>query len=210
MKLYEQVMPAGQKDVLRRVGAQADDAGFYLCGGTAVAIRLGHRRSMDLHWFTSEGISDPMVLAQRFRHRGMNLVVTEVSQGTLHAVSDGVRLSFIEYRYPLIRDLLPWPKYECSLASLEDLACMKLSALAGRGARKDFIDVYALGITAFPVSEMLELYREKYEPEDMGHVVMSLSYFDDAEQDHMPEMIWDVSWDEIRRTIESWVRGVIA
>lgn len=203
---HEGVMSSVQQDVLRRIGAVGQDMGFYLGGGTAVAIHLGHRRSMDLGWFVDEAIPDPMVLAQDLRGRGVEVATIEVARGTLHADLDGVRVSFLEYRYPLLEEVVAWREYGCSLAALEDLACMKLSALAGRGARKDFVDVYALGTARFDPSEMLDLYRAKYSPADLGHVLMSLAYFDDAEREELPEMLWDVGWDEMRRTIEEWVR----
>lgn len=205
MTLHEEVMSSVQREVLRRIGPLVEDMGFYLGGGTAVAIHIGHRRSEDFDWFVKDAIPDPMTLAEELRHRGVNVVTTDVARGTLHTDVDGVRVSFLEYRYPLLGELVPWREYGCSLAALEDLACMKLSALAGRGARKDFVDVYALGTTHFEPEEMLDLYRAKYSTEDLGHVLMSLGYFDDAEREEPPDMLWDVSWKEITRALEKWV-----
>ncbi|NIQ96181.1 MAG: nucleotidyl transferase AbiEii/AbiGii toxin family protein, partial [Desulfuromonadales bacterium] len=71
-----------------------------------------------------------------------------MERGTLHGTVAGIRVSFLEYRYPLLQPLVPWATYGFSLASLEDLACMKLSAIAQRGAKKDFIDLHAL-VTSF-------------------------------------------------------------
>lgn len=104
--------------------------------------------------------------------------------------------------------ILEWSEYRCSLASLEDLACMKLSALASRGARKDFIDLYALGRSQFSLGEMLALYQEKYQTRDTAHVIYSLTYFDDAEREDMPEMLWELKWADVKRTIEGWVRDL--
>jgi hypothetical protein len=52
-------------------------------------------------------------------------------------------------------------------------------------------------------------YRRKYAVEDIGHVLMSLTYFDDAEAEDTPEMLWDADWAEVKRTIESWVRDLV-
>jgi hypothetical protein len=60
-----------------------------------------------------------------------------------------VKFSFLEYRYAPLVEPVEWAEYGCRLAGLEDLACMKLSAIGGRGAKKDFIDIYALGRTRF-------------------------------------------------------------
>jgi hypothetical protein len=85
---------------------------------------------------------------------------------------------------------------------------MKLSAIAQRGARKDFCDLYALGIKCFTLPEMLGFYREKYSIRDIGSVLYGLVYFDDAESERMPRMLWDVKWAEIKRTILGWVQEI--
>jgi hypothetical protein len=203
---HEEVMSAVQRDLLAELGRVATDLGFYLGGGTAVAIRLGHRRSLDFDWFTARPLGDPMLLAQRLRERGLRFRTVDVAEATLHGEVDRVRVSFLEYRYPDLAAPAEWPVHGLRLGSLEDLACMKLSAVAGRGARKDFVDVYAIGTTRFGLSDMLAMYRTKYGVDDVGHLLMSLVYFDDAESEEMPEMLWDVEWKEITRAIDGWVR----
>jgi hypothetical protein len=94
------------------------------------------------------------------------------------------------------------------LASFEDLACMKLSAVAQRGARKDFCDIYALGKNIFSLSQMLGFYQKKFSIRDIGSVLYGLVYFDDAESERMPRMLLDVSWREIRNTILGWVKEI--
>ncbi|MEX2582136.1 MAG: hypothetical protein WD766_02610, partial [Gemmatimonadota bacterium] len=83
------------------------------------------------------------------------------------------------------------------------------SAIGGRGAKKDFIDVYALGRAGFGLARMIDLYRQKFEVQDVGHLLMSLTYFDDAEHEEMPEMLWQVEWSEIKQTIEGWVSDLV-
>ena len=202
---HPQVMPPAQQAVLRRLGRLATEADFYLGGGTAAAIQIGHRRSVDLVWFTNEAIPDPLRLAARFQGQRFDLTVDSVDAGTLHAESDGVLLSFLEYRYPLLEPPAEWAEYGCRLASLPDLACMKLSAIAGRGTKRDFIDVFALGRGGMGLGEMLDLYKRKFSIRDIGHVVMSLTYFDDAEAEDMPAMLWDVGWSDVKESIEGWV-----
>jgi len=204
--MHAEVMPPAQQGLLRRLGPLAARRGFYLGGGTAVAIHLGHRRSVDLDWFTGEPLTEPLRLAAALREAGVPVAVEAVEAGTLHGEADGVRLSFLEYRYPLVHPPVEWAPFGCSLASLEDLACMKLSAVAGRGARKDFLDLYALGRRHLSLPRMLDLYQRKFQTADVGHVLFSLTYFDDAEVEAMPEMLWDLDWQDVRRTIEGWVR----
>ena len=151
--------------------------------------------------------------AQQGLLRALGAFATEsgfyLAGGTLHGTAGGVKLSFLEYRYPALVPLVEWPEFGCRLAGLEDIACMKLSAIASRGARKDFIDVYALGRSGFAIADMLAQYRSKFAVEDAGHVLMSLTYFDDAELEEMPELLWQIDWPEVRQTIESWVREFV-
>jgi len=89
----------------------------------------------------------------------------------------------------------------CTLASLDDLACMKLSAVAQRGSKKDFIDIYALLKKHRSLKQLLRLYQKKFNGADIAPVLYGLNYFDDAEKQRMPRMVWSVTWEEIKKTI---------
>lgn len=205
MDLHPEVMPESQQRMLKKLGRTAAEHGFYLAGGTAIAIWLGHRESVDLDWFTERGISDPLGLAETLKAGGLEFETSAVAKGTLHGKAEAVKLSFLEYRYPMLRPLVLWPEFGCELASPEDLACMKLSAISSRGAKKDFIDLYALGSTRFSLAEMLELYQQKFEATDLLHVLSSLAYFDDAEPEETPRLHWTLDWEEVKRTVKAWV-----
>lgn len=86
------------------------------------------------------------------------------------------------------------------LAGLKDIAAMKLSAVTGRGTKKDFIDIYFL-LQHFTLSDMLQHYRNKYADGSEFLVLKSLTYFDDAELEQEPVMLVDISWQEVKRTI---------
>lgn len=204
---HTEVLTDTQGGVLRQLGPLAAEEGYYLAGGTAVGLYLGHRRSVDLDWFSSAGLPDPLALAARLAHRGVSFRTGQVAPGTLHGAVEGVRVSFLEYRYPLIEPPVAWVEAGCDLASLDDLACMKLAALAQRGSRKDFLDVYALCVAHRPLPELLARYREKYRIGDVAHVLYALSYFDDAERepDPLTTMLWSVAWQEIKASIQGWV-----
>jgi len=158
--------------------------------------------------FTEEGITDPMRLAQNIRDKGIPFVTGQIERGTLHGTISGVRIRFLEYKYPLLKPLIIWQKAACQLATLEDLAYMKLSALTQRGSKKDFVDIYALGLRYFSLRDMLRLYQKKFSVEDKGHVLYGLSYFDDADKERLPKMFWDTDWRTIKKTIQSWVKEV--
>jgi hypothetical protein len=203
------VMPAAQQSVLRKIGPHAAAQRFYLAGGTAIAIHLGHRQSVDLDWFTADAIEQPLRIAEYLGQRGVPIEVSSVEKGTLHGSAESVKLSFLEYRYPSLRQPVPWPDFGCELASLEDLACMKLSAVSSRGAKKDFIDLYALGSTHFTLDQMLGFYQQKYETTDLLHVLSSLTYFDDAESEDTPVLLWPLEWSGVKRAVQEWVADYV-
>jgi hypothetical protein len=85
---------------------------------------------------------------------------------------------------------------------------MKLSAIAQRGSRKDFVALYALGRSGLSLQDMLGWYRQKFDVEDIGHLLYALLYLDDADAERMPRMLWKADWKEIKRTIAGWVRAL--
>lgn len=208
MKYFVEGLSKKQIKVLKALGPNMAPKGFYLAGGTALAIHYGHRISVDLDWFTPEPFEDGMLLAQTLRNSGLGLEIEQVSPGTLHGRIQGVRVTFLQYQYPMLKSAQHWKDMDCDLASLEDLAGMKLSAIAQRGARKDFCDLYALGKSSFSLQQMLGFYQKKFGIRDVGSVLYGLVYFDDAENERMPRMLWNVNWRDIKKTILEWVKGI--
>ncbi len=206
MAVHPEILGARQFRSLIRFGPKVAELGFYLGGGTAVALHLGHRRSIDFDWFRQEPIPDPLRLAEGLRADGAPFITTWTARGTLYGTAGGIRTSFFEYRYKLLAPFTQWPEAGCQLAALADLACMKLSAITQRGSRKDFVDLYALVTTGHPLVSMLAGYQDKYGITEIGHLLYALSFFDDADAERMPRMIWKVRWPEIKRSIQRWVR----
>lgn len=208
MNLTDRVLGGKQRELLRELAPLATEMSFYLGGGTAIALHLGHRRSDDFDWFISEEIIDPMLLASRIRTMVADFTVTRTDKGTLHGSSRGVRCSFLGYRYPLLRPVLALPEFGCALASLEDLSCMKLSAIAQRGSRRDFVDLFAICSGHIGLRDAVAHYKQKYSASDVAHVLYGLTYFDDAEKEPMPQMLSSIEWPAMRQAIQGWVTGL--
>ncbi len=202
----EKYLPEMQQNILRQLGPEMQNLGFYLAGGTALAIYYQHRLSIDLDWFTENPMGDAMLLASRLQNV-VALSISEVGPGTLHALSDNVRLSFLEYRYPLLEPVTISPNFHAPLASLADIACMKLSAVAQRGSRKDFIDVYTLVQRYSPLADLLALYQRKYELKDITSVLYGLVYFDDAEKEPLPKN-WQGDWKDVTQSFRKWIKAI--
>ncbi len=207
MALYTKILKPAQRVALKGLGPAASARGFYLGGGTAIALQLGHRRSDDFDWFTAQRIDATDRLAADIQQSGISFIIGEFAPGTLHGTVSGVRTSFFEYGYPLLGELLRIPDLGCDLASLDDLAAMKLAAIAQRGSRKDFLDVYAIGLKHASLERMIELLQLKYSISDPGHALFSLAYFDDADQEPMPKLMWSVDWEEVKKAIRNWLTG---
>lgn len=206
VSFHPEALEASQDRVLEATAPPLTARGFRLGGGTGLALVLGHRRSVDFDWFCREPMGDPLLLAREVQGEGVAIQVDQVARGTLHGTVQGVRLSLLEFPYPDLAEPIRVPERELAILSLDDVACMKLSAIAQRGSRKDFVDLYALGTEHRPLAELLELYRRKFEVQEIGHLLYSLVYFDDAERERMPKMLWDVEWPAVRERIEGWVR----
>jgi hypothetical protein len=172
----------------------------YLAGGVAIAARLHHRTSRDLDWFVTE--SDPLALADALGAAGARIVSR--ADGTLYVELAGVPVSIIRYTYPLLEPTEAL--LGVRVASLEDLACMKLSAIASRGKARDFWDLHEiLTHTGRTLEGLLEAYRRKYAQHDVGHVVRSLVYFGDAEAEPLPSGLSPGRWDDIQRDLRARV-----
>lgn len=206
MKFHLEGLTGNQIEVMRQIGLPMQQRGFYLTGGTALSIYYGHRLSVDLDWFIPGPMGDALVLAEWIRGAGLDFITEQIGPGTLHGAILGVRVTFLEYRYPLLQPLTKWEKLGISLADLDDLACMKLSAIAQRGQRKDFCDIYFLGMKHRPLQDLLRLYKRKFKVKDISPVLYGLSYFDDAEDEPMPHLLLKVQWKTIKKTIQNWVK----
>jgi hypothetical protein len=206
MNFYREGLDADQLSILQQSAAFLAEQGFYLAGGTALAIYYAHRRSADLDWFTIQPIDDPLQLAQSLKDAGLALTIDQIALGTLHARVGEVRASFFEFRYPLLQPVNRWQDTGCNLASLDDLACMKLSAIAQRGSKKDFFDLHALVTRHRPLAEVLSLYRQKFGVSDISSVLYGLAYFDDADDEPDPVLLWDIPWRTVKSSVSGWLK----
>jgi hypothetical protein len=179
---------------------------YYLVDGVAVALRMHHRRSRDLDLFTEE--SDPATLDAALT--GVPHVrVMQRGPGTLHLLAHGVPVSLLRYPYALLASPEPPASIPVAIASTENLAAMKLSAIGGRGARRDFWDLHVLLTgTGQRLEDALDAFARKYPGVDPGYVVRALVYFGDAEAEPMPEGLTAERWAEVRRDFEHWVRAL--
>ena len=207
MTFFPLTLPAKTARLLKLFSEKKPDflSSFYLSGGTALSLQLGHRESEDLDFFSEQSF-EPDALEKQLLSYGA-LAETELVKGTLNTYLDGVKLQFLLYPYRLIEPLVEWGSTR--LSSVIDIACTKLQTVGMRGSKKDFIDIYFI-LQHFSLPELLEYTKKKYAESDYNetHILKSLVYFDDAEDQPMPRMHQDVSWEQVMRSIIKAVKSI--
>ena len=176
-----------------------------MAGGTALALQVGHRPSVDFYFF-GETIGSPEALLQKFKEQHIDCNVISISNETLYIDVNTVQVSFIGYDYPLLQAPIIWKEYDLNLAGIDDIACMKLSAITNRGSRKDFIDLHYIARNYRSIDDCLKLFIRKYDQRDIGHVIRSLIFFEDADAEPTVKANMQVNWDTIKKDFEVWVK----
>ena len=171
----------------------------YLAGGSALALHFGNRYSIDFDFFSREKF-DPIKLSVEFKKLGRFKQTTAKGISLIGEFNE-IKLSYFQYDYPLIGQVIIFN--EVNVASVEDIAAMKLVAIMDRGTKKDFIDLYEIIKQGRSLENILKLYDKKYHvlTENLYSLIRSLQYFDDAEISEMPRMIRDTGWSEIKKFI---------
>ncbi len=195
--LHWEALEPNAREALGIVSRALSGGDCYLAGGTALALMEGHRISVDLDVFT-EQLGDTEEVLGRLRRHAPGIAVTSVRAGTVYAEVLGVQVSVIEYSYPLLGPKVSSDSRGLELASLDDIAAMKLSAIANRGSRKDFVDLWILLNRHRSLADYLQLFEEKFKVRDRGHVIRSLVHFDDAERDPPLRLLVDCDWEEVK------------
>ena len=178
---------------------------FALVGGTNLSLQFGHRISVDIDLFTHQPFNANIIHNAILGRFGSVVKTDETRQSACYTI-EGIKVDVVlhEYKY-----LQPVAEIEgIRMVAVPDIIPMKLGAVAGRGAKKDFWDVAEL-LDHFTIEQMLQLYVEKYETNDTGFVLRSLVYFDDAELQSDPVALKNTSWEAVKCKIESAVKEFV-
>ena len=179
--LYPQILSKNQQEVLTKLDVLGKD--YYLAGGTALALQLGHRTSLDFDLYNTNHFSNEKLTAKLKKTFSTGFKASAGQpKDTLFAEIMGVKISVFYYPYQLINGLVEFPPIK--LASIEDISAMKVTAIVQRGKQRDFIDLYYL-INRIGINKILESAYKKYPwYREMDEIIFtSLTYFDDAEKD---------------------------
>ena len=196
LTLHYEAAPVPLVELLRKLMKEDVLSPFFLVGGTALALQLGHRISVDIDLF-SDMAFDVQPVTEMLRET-FSIQALETARNTVRGEVDGIKLDIMAHRYPTIGD--PVVVDGLRMASLKDIVAMKLNAIANRGSKKDFWD-YAELLNLFSRDEMLGFFAEKYTDENVWYVEKSLSYFSDADEEPDPRNLQGRTWEDVKKTV---------
>ncbi len=195
-----EVLTAEQRTVLESSAPLAERWRAYLAGGLALALHLRHRRSHDFDFFTPRTL-EPDGLLRDLQSTTLPVQVRQNDEGTFLGLVGGVDYSVFRYRYPLIDS--PVRMENCDVASLRDIAAMKMIAIGQRAAKRDYVDLHAIFTSgAVGLREVLSIMPQKYRGYDPAHSLRALTYFREVDSQAMPAMTIKTSWNDVRRGLE--------
>ncbi len=199
MLYYKTVEPA-TLGILKKIRSSEIFSDLRLVGGTALALQIGHRKSIDLDFFGIIEYENSEITIELEQLGNVNVIKNSKSINTY--IIDNVKVDIVNYPYRWLEEANT--EDNLLLARLKDIAAMKLAAITGRGTKKDFIDVYFL-LQHFTLNEMLSFYEQKFPAGSTFLVLKSLMYFVDAYESELPEMLKPVNWDKVKAFIENAV-----
>ena len=189
-------------ELLQRLTAEPGLSPFRLVGGTALALQYGHRNSVDLDFFTTAPLQHDLLL--QLSHKIGQCSILNSSPRILQLIINNIKVDFVSYApYDWIDN--PVIHNNLVLASDKDIAAMKVNAVIGRGTKKDFVDIYAL-LQHYSLPQILDFYRSKYPDFSDYRALLSLTYFEDAEMQPMPQMFIPDTWEMMKNTIIAGVK----
>ncbi len=151
---------------------------FYLAGGTGLALQIGHRDSVDFDFFSNNSFDPNKMIERLSKIFSQNLFkVTQIEKNTLSILLNSeIKISFMTYDYPLLNPLIS-TEY-LNIASIPDIACMKLSTIMQRSAFKDYVDLYEI-MKIYSLKQLILFVKKKYPMIDSTVILKSLSYLED-------------------------------
>jgi len=204
LTMFTSILPRNTEKVLKDLSNLDFIKEFYLAGGTALAMQVGHRESYDLDFFNRNEFQSEQIQSEL--EKIGKIESAEISPGTLNCFLEGVKLQFLHYPYPILEPLIEWKGI--NISSKLDLACTKLITISARGSKKDFIDVYFL-LKEYGLPFLFRKLKEKYPKTNYNeaHILKSLVYFHDADTQPTPRMHQKIDWQETKKEIINTVKN---
>lgn len=189
--------------LLKKLMADPNLSEFSLVGGTALSLYLGHRKSIDLDLFRKDSFSASAL--SLYLKENYNFQEDFQDNNTLKGFINDIKIDFITHKYENVKTIHTIEKLR--LYSLEDIAAMKLNAIADNGTRlKDFVDIVCLS-TKMSLNEMLESYQKKYPNTNAMRALRGLTYHADIMHEPIDLIIGDYNWNKVSKRIDEMIKN---
>lgn len=200
MKIFSEILPGYSFELLRSIQTNNSFKQFYLAGGTALSLQVGHRESIDLDFFTDQDFSTSLLT--KFPK---DYEVIRLHDNSIEVFSEKTKVMFFRFAFPLFNDLKNFGNI--TMAHPIDIGLMKLLALQGRTTRKDIIDLYFIDQEVIKLEELLDLFEKKYPQESFNSYdsLRQLFNIEQLEAQPMPKMFREVEWEECQKVVSEKV-----
>ena len=197
--MYWNIFDKDRYDLLKKISERVSIDDYYMIGGTALSLQLGLRESYDFDFCVKSQFNNEILLSE-LKNIG-NVEVLQNQKGTCDVLLNGVQVSFFYYTNKVIKEFVraeEMPKLK--IASVLDIAVMKIVAIGGRGAKKDFFDLYnIIEKCKITIDELVEgLIQKCGDNVNYVNIIMGLSYFEDAEDEILPDTFVNYDWQKIK------------
>lgn len=198
--MYWNIIDTDRYKLLKNITEVVTIPEFYMIGGTALSLQMGLRESFDFDFCIPKQFNNEILLEELGKIGEVK--VNQNQNGTCDVILNGVQVSFFYYPNKMINKLVTVPEMpKLKMASILDIAIMKIVAIGGRGAKKDFFDLYnIINRCKITIKELAEGLIEKCgNKTNYVNIIMGLSYFEDAEQEILPKTFVEYDWEEIKK-----------
>jgi nucleotidyltransferase AbiEii toxin of type IV toxin-antitoxin system len=198
--LHNKAVKPDTLSLLKRLQQLPGLVSFALVGGTALALKFGHRLSVDIDLF-GENLDKKLVINSLRKEFGSAFYYEDTrTEWAIFCFINNIKVDIIQYNQPLVA-----PSENIAgirILSTEDIAAMKINAILGRANKKDFWDLYEL-LHHYELDSIINAHQIKY-PEQilLISIPQALSYFDDAEESEDPICLKGHTWHEIKEYIK--------
>ena len=202
--LHYETVDEGTLGLLKQLQSLDILSEMRLVGGTSLALQIGHRKSIDIDLFGILNVEFD-ILIDELKTLG-EVVLLKNSKNIHSLLINDIKVDIVNYNYKWLTNKMTIDNIY--FATIEDIAAMKLNAIMGRGSKKDFIDLYFI-LKNYTLSTLIDLYSQKYHDGSIFLVLKSLAYFDDADEQEMPFMFHNTSWQTMKNNIKKALANYI-
>lgn len=208
--LHKETVDQSTLELLNQLQQKEYLKGFYLVGGTALALKMGHRKSIDLGLFSNFSFDAVQLLENLSADFSFTLFFS--ANNTLKGSIGQIQVDILSHRYPLVCD--PVRIESIGMLSVGDIIAMKLNAISVSGQRvKDFIDIYYL-LDLYSIEEMIGFYKKKYSQYNEANVLKSLCWFEEVDLSDWPVLLktpklrWGTIMKRIKEATSTYLRQI--